>query len=364
MTEHPYSSLPNHAYWRRAIANKPVAEIDPVTATRFTIGKSDKVATAGSCFAQHIARHLAGAGFTYFVAEDGHPLIPRGQKAAFNYGVFSARYGNVYTTRQLLQLFDRAFGRFVSHETFWRREDGRYLDPFRPQISPDGFATTAEAATDRAFHLSCVRKMFETLDVFIFTLGLTECFASRQDGAVFPVCPGVSGGVFDPARYHFVNFSVAETTRDLDDFLHRLRHVNPRAKTILTVSPVPLMATAGGQHVLTATTYSKSVLRVACEEVIARHDGVDYFPSYEIITGQYHRGRYFGEDLRSVTEEGVAHVMRVFLRHYAADAASPAATLPAQVIDKTALSEKIIAETAKMVDVVCDEEALDPGRHE
>jgi hypothetical protein len=62
--------------------------------------------------------------------------------------------------------------------------------------------------------------------------------------------------------------------------------------------------------------YSKSVLRVACEEVSLLYKNVSYFPSYEIITGNFSRGKYFGDDLRSVTEEGVAHVMNVFLKHF------------------------------------------------
>ena len=81
--------------------------------------------------------------------------------------------------------------------------------------------------------------------------------------------------------------------------------MNPRVKVILTVSPVPLVATAEEAHVLVATTLSKSVLRVAAEVVSARGRDVAYFPSYEIITGPQARGRYFAEDLRSVTDEGV-----------------------------------------------------------
>ncbi|MES2303044.1 MAG: GSCFA domain-containing protein, partial [Pseudomonadota bacterium] len=89
-----------------------------------------------------------------------------------------------------------------------------------------------------------------------------------------------------------------------------------------TVSPVPLVATAENRHALVATTYSKSVLRVVAEEVARTDSRVEYFPSYEIITGSYSRGRYFESDLRSVTPEGVAHVMRVFMKHFSS-AGSP-----------------------------------------
>ena len=68
---------------------------------------------------------------------------------------------------------------------------------------------------------------------------------------------------------------------------------------------------------LVATSYSKAVLRVACEIVSSARDNVAYFPSYEIVTGPFARGSYFAEDLRSVTEEGVSHVMRMFFKYLA-----------------------------------------------
>ena len=86
------------------------------------------------------------------------------------------------------------------------------------------------------------------------------------------------------ARYAFVNFTVPETVEDLTGFLASLRSVNSKAKVILTVSPVPLVATYEDRHVLVSTTTSKAVLRVAATEVSSAHAWVDYFPSYEIIT--------------------------------------------------------------------------------
>jgi hypothetical protein len=181
--------------------------------------------------------------------------------------------------------------------------------------------------------------MFADLDVFVFTLGLTEAWRAKSDGAVFPLAPGVAGGVFNPDIYEFVNFGVAETVQDLKGFVARLARVNPRARVILTVSPVPLIATYEARHVLVSTTYSKSVLRVAAEEVARSSTNVTYFPSYEIVTGNYNRGRYFESDLRSVTRAGVEHVMRMFFRHFARDVA--------------------IAEAVRQtMDIVCEEERL------
>jgi hypothetical protein len=194
---------------------------------------------------------------------------------------------------------------------------------------------------------------FNQLDVFIFTLGLTECWVSRLDGAAYPVAPGVAGGVFDPSRHEFVNFTVDEIVSDLKMFIRKLRLVNSSAKLILTVSPVPLAATYESSHVLVATTYSKSVLRVAAEMVSRSNEKVYYFPSFEIITGNYNRGQYFGQDLRSVTEEGVDHVMSVFMRNLTEGGSSLAFEDKA-----TNEADKHMQEMAVLAQAACDEELL------
>jgi hypothetical protein len=357
MSDHPYTRLPDKAFWSRSVAKLPADSVDPVDVFNLRIGPQTKVATAGSCFAQHIARHLRESGFNYYVAEPGHPILPLHIRQRHNYGVFSARYGNIYTARQLVQLLHRAYGRFRPAEEAWAGADGAILDPFRPAVQPGGFISGIEMLADREQHLAAVRTMFETLDVFVFTLGLTECWTSRIDGAAFPICPGVNGGTFDPARYAFHNQHVDEVVSDMSEFVEALKAVNGRAEMVLTVSPVPLAATAEpGAHVLSATTYSKSVLRVAAEHLRRRYMQVHYFPSYEIITGAFNRGRYYADDLRNVTEDGVSHVMRLFLHHATEGAAEkskpPGRRSTEQIDDYAARAEHI-------VEVECDEIALD-----
>ncbi|HEV7279890.1 MAG TPA: GSCFA domain-containing protein [Pirellulaceae bacterium] len=360
MSEHPYKSLPDRAFWKRSVAGIEPSQIDPVGEVPFRIARTDKVATAGSCFAQHISRRLSESGYTFLVTEPAHPIADPADAQEFNYGVFTARYGNVYTARQLVQLLERAYGTFQPQEDAWEGEDGRLIDPFRPQIQPGGFRTQREYDVDRAKHLAAVREAFETADVFIFTLGLTEAWMSQEDGAVYPLCPGVAGGTFDESRYRFHNFTAAEVTVDLLRFIDELRRVNPAVRVVLTVSPVPLMATATDQHVLTATSYSKAVLRVAADQAVAARADVLYFPSYEIVMGTFARGAYFEGDLRSVTEAGVNHVMRTFFRRLGEDQADAAPV--ARVVPPPA--ENHLERMARAAALNCDEEALDRSRPE
>jgi hypothetical protein len=323
-------------------------DVDPVVDVKFQISPGDKIATAGSCFAQHIAGHLDKTGYNHFVAEPGPAFIPEAIRRKFGFGVFSARYGNIYTARQLVQLFDRAYGAFQPVEDVWE-DDGAFLDPFRPHVQPIGFRSLAEYQIDREQHFGAVRKVFEQCDAFIFTLGLTEAWLSRADGSVFPICPGCGAGTFAAERYVFHNFDYEEVLTDMRDFRNRFRSVNRSAPVILTVSPVPLVATADRRHVLASTVYSKSVLRAASGKLEELFADVSYFPSYELIAGNP-SGDFFGPDRRSVTEEGVELVMRVFARHYCTGA--PQAS-------QAASPEPFLPEGWQLLEGVCDEEQLD-----
>ena len=309
----PYSDRPDRTFWRRAMSGA-AGDLDPLLSVPFAISPQDHVATAGSCFAQYISRTLVSEGFNYLVTELA-PLTPAAVDQ--NYGVFSARFGNIYTTRQLLQLFRRTYGLFDPQDDVWRRPDGRFIDAFRPQIQETGFASEEEAREDRAAHFVAVARMFEECDVFVFTLGLTECWSSAIDGAVYPVAPGVIGAGRDADSYRFINLPVSEMVSELLEFIEDLRQVNPSVRIVLTVSPVPLIATYEDRHVLVSSIYSKSALRVVAEMTVQAAAGnVVYFPSYEIIVGPHARGSYFAQDLRDVTPAGVNHVMKIFKRHF------------------------------------------------
>jgi GSCFA family len=342
---HPYRGLPSHQFWNTGVAQSSPGGLDPMTNPKFLIGPTDKVATMGSCFAQHISRHLMRRGLSYFVTEQGDPSMPPEELAARNFGVFSARYGNVYTVRQAVQLFDRAFGEFSPKEGAWKSGDG-FVDPFRPQIEPHPLKDEDDVDRSRLEHLEAVRRLFTEADILVFTLGLTETFMSQDDGSVFPVAPGVSGGIFDPDRYTFVNFTVSEVINDLRTFVHKVRDVNPTIRFVLTVSPVPLIATYEPRHVLVSTTISKAILRVAAHEISSSHDFVEYFPSYEIISGSALGSQYFDDDLRQVRQVGVDHVMRVFEKHMLGLSASTAN----QVLDHGRRETR--------GNVVCDEETI------
>ena len=352
---HPYVGLPDRQFWKNEPGIADPARFDPVSDVPFQIARTDRVVTAGSCFAQHLGRRLADAGFDHFIAEPAHSLFDADLAHRFGYGIFSARYGNIYTTRQLLQLLQRAYGLFVPLAESWpRHAAGRVVDPFRPQIQPDGFVSAAELSDDRAQHFAAVRDAVESMDFFVFTLGLTECWEDTRDGAIFPLAPGIAGGLFDADTVRFRNFDEAETAADLLSALQFIRQRNPGVRVVLTVSPVPLNATYESRHVYVSTAWSKAILRIAAAKTCAALSDCCYFPSYEIITAPHVRGRYYADDCREVLPTGVDHVMGLFFKHFAGDTAARIVQ-PSEDLPK---SQVVSAKAAQIMDILCDEQAI------
>ncbi|WP_238364961.1 GSCFA domain-containing protein [Mesobacterium pallidum] len=308
---HPYQDLPASAYWRSAVSNVSPLELADIYQPKFRIGPRMQIAAAGSCFAQHISREFKQRGFRFLDVEPAPAIMPAEQRAAFGLGLYSGRFGNIYSVRQLVQMFERAQGTRKPPETCWE-QDGRFYDPFRPAIQPNGFASREELDQDVAWHLSQVLTLLEKADLFVFTFGLTEGWAFKEDGTVLPTCPGTVAGTFDPDKYEFVNFTHRDIVNDTRTFIQMARAVNPRMRFLFTISPVPLTATASGKHVLVASSYSKSVLRAAVGMLADEFAGVDYFPSYELVASHPMRAMFFDPNLRTVSPVGVGHVMNTF----------------------------------------------------
>ncbi|WP_095588763.1 GSCFA domain-containing protein [Actibacterium ureilyticum] len=315
MTSSPYEGLEPGAFWRTGVSE--VRRFPPagLYQARFAIPRDLPVLTAGSCFAQHVGRALVRNGFNVI---DTEPLPDRianryvALSQKFGYGLYSARYGNIYTMRQFLQLLRESQGVFEPAEPVWER-DGRFFDAMRPSVEPAGLASPELVKTARTAHLAAIREALSQAGLIVFTLGLTEAWQHIESGTVYPTAPGTIAGEMDDTIFGFVNFRAAEIREDFLALRDLVRAVNPDMRFLLTVSPVPLTATASGQHVLPATIYSKSVLRAVAGELYEDFEDVDYFPSYEIIAAHPSEGSFFEENMRTVSARGVRRVMRAFL---------------------------------------------------
>lgn len=352
----PYDDLASVAFWRTGVAQVSPTDLERIYKKKWEIKPRFKIATAGSCFAQHITKGLREKGFNVLDLEPAPPGLPEGLHTKYGFSMYSCRYGNIYTAQQLLQLTQEVAGTFSPSDFIWQK-DGRFYDGLRPAVEPDGLNTAEEVLEHRNYHISRVRLMLQSLDVLVFTLGLTEAWIHKPSGTVYPMAPGTMAGSYDESIHLFKNYTFLEVLSSLKRSMAVIRSIRKDRslpRLLLTVSPVPLTATASGDHVLAATVYSKSVLRAAAGHLAKVNRHVDYFPSFEIITNQSARGSFYADNLRSVKAEGVDVVMRTFFSEHRAVRRSSGLS-----VGKLRQSAALPAERINSEDVQCEESLLE-----
>lgn len=307
----PYSELPEKAFWKLAVSNRNLFDIQDLWDPKFKICPQNKITTYGSCFAQHIGQALQQRGFNWLITEIAPNNYNQKQIELENYNVFSARTGNIYTTSLLNQWLSWAINPELQSTEFWSNDDN-YIDPFRPRINFITKNSKSSIINSRTDTLLALKKSILQADYFIFTLGLTESWVNTKHNYEYPMCPGTVAGKFDTKQHKFIKQTYSNVMNNLLDALGKISKLNPKIKFILTVSPVPLTATKSGNHVITATMASKSILRAVAEDLCTNYKNIDYFPSYEIINSPAFKSAFFELNMRQVNPYGVRFVMNSF----------------------------------------------------
>jgi len=341
----PYKDRPKTSYWKTGVLEASHFH-SQLYSKKFDIVRDMRVATAGSCFAQHIGRSLIEHNYRVIDVEPAPWGLSTETARRYGYGLYSARYGNIYTSRQLVQLMRECLEGIEPGEIVWSTGE-RHFDALRPSVEPEGLDSSQEVLIHRADHLRRVRALLEQVDLLIFTLGLTEAWRHRETGTVFPTAPETVAGTYSDRVYEFVNFGFDDVRGDLRLIRSMLKEINPAAKLLLTVSPVPLTATGSTHHVHVASTYSKAVLRAAAASLYEEFDDVDYFPSFDMIWNPFLKHSFYDANLRSVTTEGVEAAMAMF---FAAHDTAGRTRSNAPVAFGSSRSEE---------DIVCDEALLE-----
>jgi GSCFA family len=327
----PYENLPANGLWRNAIADKNLLESCELWKPKHPLKRSHKVATFGSCFAQHLGCALNERGYAWFEAEPSPDIFVPAIQNKYNYGIFSARTGNIYTVAALRQWVSWAIGAATPPEEIWETK-GRFFDPFRPSIEPNGFATPEELLASRRMVLRAMLNVIEHSDWFVFTFARIEACVNSAKGYVYAMCPDTITGEFDGNNHLFKTYTIAEISADLNWVIEAICNLNNKIRFLFTVSPVPMIPTASGKHVPTATTSSKALLRAVARKTETNLEIVDYFPSYEILAGEL-QGLFYEPNKQSLSKLGITFEMDFLFtcfKHAFGD--MPAVIEPAPVI--------------------------------
>ena len=219
----------------------------------------------GSCFAQNVGQKMSEAGWTALV----NPL-----------GTLYNPASLLLTVRAALEegplplFFDDAMREW---RCWWANT------AFRAPSREDCEQQVRGA-------LSLLREGLLQADVLTLTLGTNVAYTVLSEGASSPVA--VSNCQRQPDRlFSEWRLTMDESASMLLELLRLVRGVNPRCRTVLTVSPYRYR-----KYGLHGNALSKAVLLMAVEAVQQAEPDVLYFPAYEIMVDELRDYRYYAPD--------------------------------------------------------------------
>jgi len=281
----------------------------PSVTPGFRMSRRDTVYAIGSCFARNVEKALEGAGLRVLSRE--FDLGEIGQSLEDG-----ANFFNKYSIHSVLNEIRWALERdtFPGAEAIYEIGPGRYVDAQLGMARLDFPLETILAFRHR--YLDAMAAVAEA-DVIVLTLGYVETWFDRKLGLYLNVAPPTQMIKADPERFEFRVLSYHDVLEGLKE-LHALlmRHRSKPLRMLVTVSPVPLLATFRDMDVLVANAYSKSVQRAALDEFVLGRDGVDYFPSYEFVTLSNPTVAWSRGDYRHVSQDVINRIMDNVIRSY------------------------------------------------
>jgi hypothetical protein len=275
---------------------------------KFTFGDREKVFTIGSCFARNIEHH---------VKRRGHDLLTDGFSVPgefYNSGEGGRGALNKYNPHSMFVEVARALGEMPEPDYHGLIEisEGSWIDPQTSGLKPNSFDALARLRSE----ITAVTARIANASLVIITLGLTETFYDVETGLSLNQAPPPLI-LKRSKRFAFNNATYGDALSAVSKMIDIINKHGNTSKIVLSVSPVPFGSTHTNVDVVTANTYSKSILRAVAQAVSDATPNVDYFPSFEIVSNSP-RKIAFEPDHAHVTKDMVAFVMEQFWSSYAA----------------------------------------------
>ncbi|RJF94930.1 hypothetical protein D3874_01280 [Oleomonas cavernae] len=248
------------------------------------IDQDTNIIAFGSCFASNISNYLNGIGYNVATKKDNVAYV--------------SRLGDgIVNTHAIRQQFEWAWENHTPSVDLWH---GYKAEEF-------GYDEQVRIRT---------KELFDSADLFIITLGLSEVWYDEPTGEVF--WRAVPFDKFDPARHKFRVATHEESLTNLRAIYGLIRKHKPGTPVVFTLSPIPLAATFRDVSCITANAVSKAILRSALDQLYRENKPQDpklfYFPSYEIVLNAFKN--QFGSDGRHAHPHVLDLNMKAFERYF------------------------------------------------
>ena len=281
------------------------------------INRNTTFSSIGSCFAREIKNWLIANNYNYLIGKENDSFCSKelfpGDNGVSPSSHASVAWERVYNTFTLKNIIDYSLSNKEFPERFLQvksRNGKRYVsDILRSRII---YSDRNTAENDLINHTQQSSIILRSTNIFIITLGLIEIWEHEENGCVLAAHPGNSYKIPDEFKPRVSSYN--ENLENINYVIKELTKANTDIKIILTVSPVHLLKTERKDtDVISASCFSKSLLRVVAESASQCFDNVYYFPSYEIATIVSNLDNIEAyPDNHHVNKDVVANIMEVF----------------------------------------------------
>lgn len=172
-------------------------------------------------------------------------------------------------------------------------------------------------------------QLIKSSNVFIITLGVAPAFFDRETGEFQLPRPTTLNSRVLAEKYIFRTTTVEENVDNVMYLIDFVRSISPEIKIVITVSPVPILASFEFESCVQADCLSKSVMRLVAHEVVNNRglQNIIYWPSFEVFRwgGSNASSFYSADDGAAwhVSEAKVSSTVEAFLEIFNSSRPSP-----------------------------------------
>lgn len=273
----------------------------------FHLSRDAQVFTMGSCFARNVEEALMDAGLNVLTRAVDIPPEHYSAPARPNAVL------NKYNVHSIASELSRAFDSDYSlDDSLVYLEDDRCFDPLLSHIKPN----TPEIIAAISRQVIQLNQSLADADVVFITLGQNEAWFDEETGIYLNMPPPRAALKRYPERFSVHLSDYQDNMRALETVMQQIGEATRKSpRIVITVSPVPMQNTLSAMDVITANSYSKSMLRTCAQALAVNYPEVDYFPSYEMVMHS-DRACAWHEDTRHVQDRMVRFVVSEFLERY------------------------------------------------
>lgn len=241
-----------------------------------------KVLTAGSCFAEVMGSKVAA----YKVKSLVNP------------------FGTIFNPLSLFKLLTQALtaeakftGELLERDGFWYAYDlhSSFTAP-----------TQSLLLVKIQNQLNQTHIFLKNTDLLILTLGTAVGYKHKVTNTLVANCHKVPQHQFNKEL-----ISCDAITASFVTLYKNLKTLNPTLTVLLTVSPVRHV-----KETLELNSVSKSILRIACHQIVNQFPEVQYFPAYELMLDDLRDYRFYKADMLHPTEVAENYIWVKFSRAY------------------------------------------------